>query len=300
MDVNFELYKVFYYVAKYLSFSEAANKLFISQSAVSQSISQLEKKLDSKLLFRSTKRVRLTQEGKTLFEHVEQAFNLIKTGERSINEMHSILQGEIRIGASDTICKYYLLPYLKKFNQLYPQIKMRVTNRTSPKCVELLSKGSIDFAVINIPLKSEYPNMDIKTVQTIKDIFIAGDNFKKLKNRKISLSELCGYPIIALEKNTTTRQYFDDFLSRNNVDIIPEIELGSIDLIVELAKIGLGISYVMGNCIQHELSKGDIFVLDLKEETPTRNIGIITHKNIPIPAAAQRFVELLQNTEEID
>jgi DNA-binding transcriptional LysR family regulator len=299
MDVNFELYKVFYYVAKYLSFSEAASKLYISQSAVSQSISQLEKKLDSKLLFRSTKQVSLTQEGKILFEHVEQAFNFIKTGERSINEMHSILQGEIRIGASDTICKYYLLPYLKKFNELYPKIKIRVTNRTSPRCVELLNKGSIDFAVINIPIKNEYTNMEIQTVQTIKDVFIGGSNFEHLKNRKISLAELKEYPIIVLEKNTTTRQYFDDFLNINNVDIIPEIELGSIELIVELAKIGLGISYVMENYIQHELTKGSIFVLDLKEDTPVRNLGIITHKSIPIPAAAQKFIELLQKTEPL-
>jgi len=299
MDVNFELYKVFYYVAKYLSFSEAASKLYISQSAVSQSINQLESKLECKLLFRSTKQVKLTQEGKILFEHIEQAYNFIKAGERSIIEMQSILQGEIRIGASDTICKYYLLPYLKKFNELYPKIKIRVTNRTSSKCVELLSKGSIDFAVINVPLKNRYTNIEIKPLQTIKDVFIAGNNFEHLKNRKISLSELKNYPIIVLEKNTITRQYFDDYLNRNNIDIIPEIELGSIELIVELAKIGLGISYVMENCIQYEKNKGNIFILDVKEKTPERSIGIATHKNVPSPAAAQKFIELLQNNENL-
>ncbi len=113
MDINFELYKVFYFVSKTLSFSEASSKLFISQSAVSQSIKTLEEKIGCQLFFRNTKRVRLTREGDILFKHVEQAYNFIKAGERTLEEMHSLEQGDIRIGASDTICKYYLMPYLK-------------------------------------------------------------------------------------------------------------------------------------------------------------------------------------------
>jgi DNA-binding transcriptional LysR family regulator len=141
MDISFELYKVFYYVAKTLSFSEASGKLFISQSAVSQSIRLLEEKLSCSLFNRSTKQVKLTQEGEILFKHIEQAFHFIKSGERSVQEIHGLLHGEIRIGASDTICKYYLLPYFKKFNQLYPQIKISITNRTSPICIDLLKKA---------------------------------------------------------------------------------------------------------------------------------------------------------------
>lgn len=293
MDVNFELYKVFYYVAKYLSFSEASQKLYISQSAVSQSIKLLEEKLDCKLLFRSTKRVRLTHEGVILFDHIEQAFNFIKAGERSINEMHSLLEGEVRIGASDTICKYYLLPYFKKFNEAYPNIKIHVTNRTSPKCAELLKKGNVDFSVINVPLHHEFSGMEIRKVRTIKDVFIGGNSFKHLKGKAISIADLVHYPLLALEKGSTTREFLDDYLVKNGIHITPEIELGSIDLLVEMAKIGLGISYVTADCIEEALKRGDIFMLDIKEELPSRDLGIITHSNIPLPAAAQRFIEFL-------
>jgi len=293
MDVNFELYKVFYYVAKHLSFSEAARFLYISQSAVSQSIRILEEKLNCKLLLRNTKQVRLTQEGKILFDHVEQAFNFLKSGERNINDMHSLTLGEVKIGASDTICRYYLLPHFKKFNMMYPGVKIRVTNRTSPKCIELLKEGSVDFSVINIPQDRNFSGMCIKELKSIKDVFIAGNNYIHLKNRAISINELKNYPIAVLEKNTTTRDFFDTFLEKNGVDITPEIELGSIDLLVELARIGLGISYVMTDCIEKELGKGEIFVLNIKEEMPKRGLGIITHSGLPLSIASQKFIELL-------
>jgi DNA-binding transcriptional LysR family regulator len=294
MDVNFELYKIFYYVAKYLSFSEASTKLFISQSAVSQSIKILEEKMNCKLLFRSTKNVRLTSEGEVLFEHVEQAFNFIKAGERSLDEMHSMMQGEVRIGASDTICKYYLLPYLKKFNQIYPHIKIHVTNRTSPKCIELLKKGSVDFSVINIPSKYSYTDMTVNVIKSIQDVFIAGNNYSHLKDKEICLKDLERYPLLMLEKNSITREFFDTYLKSNGADIVPEIELGSIDLLIELTKIGLGISFVMTDSIKKELSGNDIFIINVKERIPPRNLGIITHNNISTPVAVQKFIELLK------
>lgn len=303
MDVNFELYKVFYYVAEYLSFSEASNKLFISQSAVSQSIRTLEDRLGCKLLFRNTKKAHLTNEGEVLFKHIEGAFNLIKAGEKSISEIHFLKQGEIKIGASDTICKYYLLPYLKEFNTRYPLIKIHVTNRTSPKCIELLKSGYVDFSVVNVPINASYPwaasypGVEFQKIADIRDVFVCGDNFKELKGRKIKLKELEKYPVLVLEKNTVTREYFDEFIFKNNVNIIPEIELGSVELLIELAKIGLGVSYVMEDCTKSGVRERSIFVLDMHEKTPVRGLGIITHMTIPLSAAALKFIELLKPGE---
>ncbi|KPU45886.1 HTH-type transcriptional activator CmpR [Oxobacter pfennigii] len=293
MDINFELYKVFYHVAKHLSFSEASQELFISQSAVSQSISLLEKKLNCKLLFRSTKKVSLSHEGKILFEHIEQGYNFIKSGERSVLEMHSVVQGDVRIGASDTICKYYLLPYLKKFNSQYPNVKIHITNRTSPDCIELLRKGYVDFAVINIPKNPEYADMEVRELKTINDVFIAGKTFEHLKGKKISIKDLKSYPILALEKNTSTRDFFDNYIKSSNIKVTPEIELGSNDLLIEMAKIGLGISFVMSFFIEEYIEKGDIFILDIKEEIPSRSLGVITHKSIPLTVASRRFIDIL-------
>jgi len=248
MDINFELYKVFYYVAKHLSFSAAANELYISQSAVSQAIKLLEEKLNAKLFVRSTKQVHLSPAGVLLFTHVEQAFQFLKLGERNINELHSLEQGELRIGASDTICKYYLLPYFKQFNQLYPKIKLNVTNRPSPVCTELLTKGLVDIATL---------------------------------------------PLLTLEKNTTTRSFLDSIFAKQNILFQPEIQLGSVDLLIELAKIGLGIAFVSREYIKQELAVNQLFTLTLTTEIPPRELGIITHDCLPVPLAAQKFIDLL-------
>lgn len=293
MEINFELYKVFYFVGKYLSFSKAANNLYISQSAVSQSIKLLEEKLDSKLFFRHTKEVKFTVEGELLFKHIEQAFNFIKSGERSVGEIHSLKSGEVKIGASDTICKYYLIPFLKKFHEIYPDIKIRIINRPSPICTELLKKGSVDISVINLPHESIHKNMHFRQIKKIQDVFIAGNNFKQIKNKELSLKELENYPLLLLEKNSTTRNFLDAFLKKHNVDITPEFELGSIDLLIELTKIGLGISYVMLDAVQDALETEKVFILNIKEKPLQRSIGVIHNINIPIPIAAQKFIDLL-------
>lgn len=295
MDINLELYKAFYYVAKNLSFSEASNDLYISQSAVSQAIRTLEEKIECKLFIRNTKQVKLTQEGEILYKHLEQAFNFIKAGERSVAEIRSLEQGELRIGASDTICKYHLLPYLKKFNALYPNIKIHVTNRPSPRCIELLTKGSVDVSVVNLLGDlNKGKNLEVIRIAEIEDNFIAGNNFKHLSSKKLTLKDLENYPILMLEKNSTTRKFIDAFLTKKGVNLTPEIELGSMDLLIDLAKIGLGISFVVGNYIdQRDIDNGEIFVLKLEEKLPTRSIGIMTNKNIPTAIAAKKFIELI-------
>lgn len=295
MSINFELYKVFYYVAKHLSFSEASNQLYISQSAVSQAIKSLEENLGCKLFMRHTKQVKLTQEGEILFKHVEQAFNFLKAGERSISEVHSLQRGEVKIGASDTICKYFLLPSFKKFNELYPNITIRVTNRTSPACLELLQKGLVDVSIINLPEKETYRNISFTKIKAIHDVFIAGKKFEHLKHKTLSLKDLEKYPLLMLEKHSVTRTFFDNFLRKNNVFITPEIELGSVDLLIEMAKIGLGIAFVSKEYIVRELQKEEVFILNLKEEVPERYLGIAANASIPLPAAAQKFAELLEH-----
>lgn len=293
MDINFELYKVFYYVAKELSFSAASARLFISQSAVSQAVKTLEKKMQCRLFVRNTKQVRLSPEGEILFKHVEQAFNFIKAGERGINEIQALHTGEVRIGASDTICKYYLLPYFEKFHRAFPQVKIHLTNRTSPKCLELLKNGSVDAVVVNMPGLGSGKNLTVQKIKTIRDVFIAGRNFGHLREQVISIKDLQQYPLLMLEKNTSTRAFIDSFLARQDISLTPEIELESVDLLIEMAKIGLGISFVGEDYVKTELAKDEIFILQTKEKLPPRSLGVITNDNVPLPAAARKFIELL-------
>jgi len=293
MDINFELYKVFYYVAKHLSFSVAASKLYISQSAVSQAIKLLEEKLNDKLFVRSTKQVHLSPAGVLLFTHVEQAFHFLKLGERNINELHSLEQGELKIGASDTICKHHLLPYFKQFIQLYPKIKLNVTNRPSPICTELLAKGLVDISVVNLDPRESYHNMTVSKPAILHDVFIASSAFAHLQSRHLSLEDIAALPLLTLEKNTTTRCFLDSIFAKKNIPFEPEIQLGSVDLLIELAKIGLGIAFVSREYIQQELANNQLFTLTLTTEIPPRELGIITFDCLPVPLAAQKFIELL-------
>ena len=222
MDINYELYKVFYHVASTLNFSEASKQLFISQSAVSQSIKTLEKKLDQTLFIRSTKRVQLTPEGEILLRHIEPAMNLIRRGEAQLMDAAST-GGQIRIGASDTICRYFLVPYLKKFHQDFPNAHLKVINQTSIKCVELLETGQVDLIVVNYPNKYLSNVSSIKKIQKFHDVFIANHSFDYLKEKKLSYQELSKYPILMLDKQSTTSEFLHRLFQQHHLQLIYDL-----------------------------------------------------------------------------
>ena len=295
MQINYELYKVFYYVAENLSFSKAAEKLYISQSAVSQNIKALEKELHTKLFRRTTKKVVLTKEGEILFEHIEPAFNLIKSGEQSIEEINSFQRGEIHIGANDTISKDFLLPYLKNFHQLYPQIHIQITNRTSSTCVDLLEQNAVDLIISNLPNNKISSKMIVEEIYLFKDIFICSDEFPGLLEQKIALKNLENYPLLMLEEKTTTRRFFDRLLSEYGVEISPEVELGSVDLLIEMAAIGLGVAYIPEYTL--EIDKTELHKINIKEKLPERKLAVVRNKNIPLSTAAEKFLQLILKEE---
>lgn len=291
MALNYELYKVFYQVALNLSFSKAAEILFISQSAVSQNIKSLEKELKSELFIRSTKNVELTDAGKILFEHIEPAFNLIENGEKSIKEINALKRGEIHLGANDTISKDFLLPYLNKFHQLYPDIQIQITNRTSSTCIDLLKQNKVDLIISNLPNQKITEQMEYQEIYSFNDIFITGSEFRKLAENKISLKELKKYPLLMLEAKTTTRKFLEKSLSELGIEIEAAIELGSVDLLIEMAKIGLGIAFVPEYCL--DLKKEGLFKINTKEKLPARKLAVVKNKNIPLSNAAEKFLKLL-------
>ncbi len=294
MDINYELYKVFYYVATTLSFSEASKQLFISQSAVSQSIKALEKKLDQSLFIRSTKRVQLTPEGEILLRHVEPAMNLIKRGEAQIIDAAST-GGQIRIGASDTICRYFLVPYLKRFHQEFPNIHIKVMNQTSLRCVDLLETGQVDLIVTNYPNTNLGNVASIKKISNFKDVFIANQEFAELKDRKLSYRELLDYPILMLERKSTTSEFLHNLFQQQQLDLVPEIELSSNDLLIDLAKIGLGIAFIPDYCVPQD---GDLFIVQTENELPQRQLIIAHNEQVPTSKATLEFLKYFNEIEE--
>lgn len=291
MDINYELYKVFYHVAITLSFSEASKQLFISQSAVSQSIKVLEKKLNQKLFIRSTKRVQLTPEGEILFKHIEPAMNLIKQGENQLLEAHTLNGGQLRIGASDTICRYYLVPYLNRFHKQFPHVHIKVTNQTSIACASLLEHGQVDFIVVNYPNSALSSTHIPRVINEFHDVFVANRQYFPLDGQEVSLASLQKYPILMLDRKSTTSEFLHAMFQRSHLDLVPEIELSSNDLLIDLARIGLGIAFVPDFCIPTD--DKDLFVVKLKEELPKRQMVVAYNERMPLSQTAKQFMSML-------
>ena len=292
MKIHYDLYKVFYYVASTLSFSEAASKLCITQSAVSQSIKILEKKIQRPLFIRSTKRVQLTPEGEILLRHLEPAINLLKRAELNILESKTN-GGQIRIGASDTICRYFLVPYLEKFHKDFPNVHISIVNATSVCCTELLEAGKVDIIIINLPNKYISNNVAMKEIYTFEDVFIANENFQELREKKISLRQLLKYPIMMLENKSTTSEFLHNILQQENLDFIPEIELTSNDLLKDFAKIGLGLAFVPNYCLT-ETDLKTLFVIKTKKKIPERKLGLVYNDKIPVSRNIREFLKYFE------
>ena len=287
MDINYELYKVFYHVASTLSFSEASKQLFISQSAVSQSIKTLERKLDQVLFIRSTKHVQLRPEGEILLRHIEPAMHFIRRGEAQLLDAAST-GGQIRIGASDTICRYFLVPYLERFHRDFPTAHIKVINQTSIKCVELLETGQVDLIVTNYPNTYLSNVSSIHKIRTFKDVFVAGNSFEQLKDLTLSYEQLSEYPILMLDKKSTTSEFLHRLFQQHHLDLVPEIELTSNDLLIDLARIGLGIAFVPDFCISDKMN--DLFIVKTEEELPERELVIAYNEQIPLTKAGEEFL----------
>lgn len=288
MDINYELYKVFYLVAASLSFSEASKQLFISQSAVSQSIKSLEGKLNQTLFFRSTKRVSLTPEGEILFRHIEPAMHLIQRGESQLLEAASS-GGQIKIGASDTICRYFLIPYLEQFHKAAPKAHIKVINQTSVNCAKLLDSGQVDLIVVNYPNNHLSPSCSLKKIKTFRDVFIAGEAFSDLKGKLLTLKQLSKLPILMLDKHSTTSEYLHRLFQQKQLDLVPEIELTSNDLLLDLARIGLGIAFIPDFCIQDNMN--NLFEVMTKDTLPRRELVIACNQQLPLSKACQEFLQ---------
>ncbi len=292
MNVSLEHYRVFYYAAKLQSVTQASEKLFISQPAVSQSIKQLEQSLNCALFFRTPKGVRLTPEGEVLFGYVEQGIENIITGERKLEEMLNLEKGEIRIGASDMTLRFYLLPFLEKFHKSYPSIKIIVSNAPTPETISSLKSGKIDFGIVSAPF-AESGDFKSIPVGEVTDIFVAGSRFSWLQGKTVALDELERLPTICLEGNTSTRRYVDEFLKENNVILKPEFELATSDLIVKFAERDMGIASVVRSFAEDSIKSGTLFELKLSKEFPPRKICILISTKHPISLAGNKLLNTM-------
>lgn len=292
MASKLDLYRVFSIVGKNESFSRAAKALFMTQPAVSQSIAQLERELDTRLFNRTPKGVTPTTEGSLLLEYVNSAINLIEIGEEKIAEFKNLTTGELRIGVGDTISKYFLLPQLEAFRNRYPNVKLKIENGTTDALISFIKSGEVDLGICNLPVMDA--TLDVRPCLEIHDTFVYGDKYRKLLARPIGFEELAKLPLIFLEPSSNSRKYVEDFLLSKGVKISPEFELGSHDLVVEFARINMGIACVTREFTEEYLDRGILHEVQLKEQIPARSIGICSLKSVPLSSASTKFVEMIE------
>lgn len=292
MDINFELYKVFYHVATHLSFSEASKQLFISQSAVSQSVKSLEKRLGQSLFIRSTKKVQLTPEGEILLRHISPAMNLIQRGESQLLEAHTI-GGQIRIGVSDTICRHFLMPYLERYHKEFPKAHIKITNQTSTNCVELLASGQVDLIVTNFPNSALSNIYKVKVIKEFYDVFMANKSYQDLQAPNITLEILHKYPMLLLDQKSTTSTFLRNLFQSRQLDLVSDIELGSNDVLLDMARIGLGVACIPDYCVPPKSKR--LFQIQMNEPLPARQLVLVHNDSIPTTRPVQNFLDYFKD-----
>jgi DNA-binding transcriptional LysR family regulator len=282
-------YKVFYYAVKAGSLTKAAQQLFMTQPSASYAVKQLEEQLGVQLLARQAKGVNATEEGKVLYQFVEQAFGLLQAGERKIGEMKALEAGTVRIGASDSLCKHYLLPFLSQFRGSHPNIRIQLSHGKSEEIARRLTEGRIDCGIVHLPIDDR---LHVQTIP-IQDCFVAGPEWKHLAHRPIHLKEIVDCPFILLSSSSHTRRFFHSFLQLHGHEVLPDIELGSIDLLIEFVRNNMGISMITRQFVQSELASSSLFELKLIEPIPARSIGVATLPEGTASIASELFIQEL-------
>ncbi len=289
MKTKLDYYRVFYETARFSSFSAAANHLFISQSAISQCIRQLEQDLDTLLFSRTRRGIALTKEGEILFRKVESAMKALEQGETLLAQLHHLDSGSLTIAAGDTITGRYLLPYLEKFHALYPGIRIEMANSYSYHMLQFVKEGKAELAFVNLPVEDE--ELCIQPCLEIHDIFVCGPEYGM--KTSYTWKEMAQEPLILLETNSASRRYLDSQFEEKHIPLKPQIEIAAHDLLLRFASINLGVSCVVEEFSKESLQQEVVRPMTLVPPLPPRHIGYAYLKHNPLSLAAQAFLNLI-------
>ncbi len=294
MSVKLESYRVFKEVAEVGNITAAAQALYISQSAVSQSIKQLENDLQTRLFSRNSRGVTLTAEGRMLYEYVRSAMGLLETGEAKLSQTRELQMGQLIIGASDTVTSQFLLPYLDSFHREHPAIHIQIISGRSHKVLGLLRSGKVDIAFASTP--TDLTSLETYPCFPTHSIFVAGAGYPCDFDHVYSLEEMSAFPLILLERKASSRLYLERFFLQNGLKLNPEIELGARSLLVDLAAIGFGVAGVTEEFVTRDLESGRLRQLKTSFQIPPRSVDMCMLRDVPQTAAAERFVAFVKQS----
>lgn len=281
--IDLKKYNIFYTVANSKNFTEASKKLYVTQSAVSQNIKAIEEQMGIVLFKRDKRNISLTDEGKRIYEHIDMAIKNINNASKIIDDIKNLNTGILKIGASDTICRYYLLKYLRIYRKKHPNINIELVNKPSPYVRELVENSKIDIGFIN-SYSTKSSKITYKFIQQTEEVFFTSkEYFKKI----LDLNNMSDYSFVTLNDSTSTRQILNEAFTKYNIKLKNIVEVINIDLSIDLVKNGFGIGF----CDKKLLSK-DLIILNTKIKTPKRNLYMLTNKNHIISNASNEFYKL--------
>ncbi|MDO5294054.1 MAG: LysR family transcriptional regulator [bacterium] len=296
MDQNLSSYRIFYVVAKEGNISKASKELFISQPAISKSISKLEASLDVILFHRNSRGVVLTDEGQILYEACASAFDTLNLANKRIDKIKNLGIGHIRIGVSSTLCKYILLPYLKKFLEKYPHIKITIECHSTFETIKALEENKIDIGLIGHP--NEFKDMDFYPIQEIHDCFVTTKSYLEnleIRQEKVDEDTIFNTAnLMLLNEKNITRIYIEKYFEENNITTNQVLEVSSMDLLIDFAKIGLGIACVIGEFVEEELINGTLIEIPLKNAIQKRQVGFAYSTKFPVSDAMNKFIQFYE------
>lgn len=304
MENHLNLYHIFYTVARCKNISGAAKELYISQPAISKAIARLEQNLDTTLFFRSSRGVTLTDEGELLYRQVDNAFASIRQGEEQLKRINELGIGRLSIGVSTILCKYILLPYLQEFIRENPHIQISILCQSTFHIISALEQGVIDIGLIGETVK--IGRLHYKPVQEIEDIFVTTpsylSNLQKrgtLPPKATTMQYLSASTLMLLDQGNVTRQYVDKYLTAQGICADQLIEATTMDLLIEFAKIDLGIACVIENFVKEDLENKSLIKLPLRSPIPKRSIGFAYSPSRLPTGALAKFIEYLERKETV-
>ncbi len=297
MAVPYEYYRIFYYVARYGSFTRAAKGLMNSQPNITRAMNNLEQQLGCRLFLRSHKGVSLTPEGEKLLAHVRIAQEQLQAAENELDRSRLLQSGSVSIGASAIALRGLLLPVLHRFHQAYPGIRIRVTNHSTPQAVAAVKNGSVELATVTTPTGVAPPLREVALME-FRDILIGGPSFAGLRGQTLHIGELGAYPLVCLGRGTGTGTFYDRLFAAYGQLLCPEVEVATPDQVLPMVQHDLGLGFLPRSFAASALERGEVFEIPLAEQLPARSICLVWDKGRPLGAPARQLEKMLRQTAE--
>ena len=291
MNISYDYYRIFYYVAKYGNITKAAAMLLANQPNLTRSVHVLESELGCALFIRSNRGMKLTPEGERLYRHVRVAFEQLEAGEAEVVESRNLETGSVYIAVSEVALHCVLLPALKIYRSRHPRIRLKISNHSTPQAIDEIKNGTADLAVVSTPTVSS-AMLTEEHVASFREITVAGAAFSALRGKRVSFSQLLEYPLVSLSRQTKSFELYSHFFASEGLRYLPETETATADQILPLVRANLGIGFVP-QAFLNGRSESDLFVVETEKPLPEREICIVKRKEQTLSLAARELERLI-------